>query len=262
MAEPVKRKTLIVGNWKCNCDLAFIRDFINNSLNKVVINTSILEVMIAPPMIHIPAVKALLTSPISVMAQNVSACPKGSYTGEVNAESLKDFGIDWVLLGHSERREIFQDTAEKILMKLDEAHKQNMNVLLCIPDRLDEKDFTKSWTLMEKKLEFVRDKNVDWKRIALVYEPVPGVAAKRAVTAETVNDACEKIRTWLQEKVEGGEEVRVLFAGAITETNCKLYLAQPHIDGFLLGKESLLPVFAQIVKITNDAKGDPDASPK
>eukprot|EP00826_Nyctotherus_ovalis_P003260 TRINITY_DN10661_c0_g1_i12.p1 TRINITY_DN10661_c0_g1~~TRINITY_DN10661_c0_g1_i12.p1 ORF type:complete len:248 (-),score=19.98 TRINITY_DN10661_c0_g1_i12:244-987(-) len=195
MAEPVKRKTLIVGNWKCNCDLAFIRDFINNSLNKVVINTSILEVMIAPPMIHIPAVKALLTSPISVMAQNVSACPKGSYTGEVNAESLKDFGIDWVLLGHSERREIFQDTAEKILMKLDEAHKQNMNVLLCIPDRLDEKDFTKSWTLMEKKLEFVRGNFRSTRRQERRLEAhCAGVRARARSGGQTRGHCCNRER--------------------------------------------------------------------
>jgi len=161
MAEQAKmdlerRKTLIVGNWKCNCDLAFLRELINNTLNKISFNTSVLDVMIAPPLIHIPAVKALLTSPISVIAQNVSGHSKGSYTGEVNAESLKDFGIDWVILGHSERREIFQDTAEKIIMKIEEAHKHNINVILCIPDKLDEKDFCKSWTLMEKKLEFIR----------------------------------------------------------------------------------------------------------
>ena len=80
------------------------------------------------------------------------------------------------------------------------------------------------------------EKNVNWKRIVLVYEPVPGPAPKRAVTAETVNDACEKIRTWLKEKLEEGigKGVRLLFAGPITETNCKLYLAQPSIDGFLV----------------------------
>ena len=157
MAEPpkehVKRKALIVGNWKCNCELSSVKDVVDN-----LYNISALDVMIAPPLVHIPAVKALLMNPLIVIAQNLSAYPKGSYTGEVNAESLKDFGIDWVIVGQSERRELFQDTEERILAKIDEAHKQNINVILCIPDRLDEKDFAKSWTAIEKKLNGLHGK--------------------------------------------------------------------------------------------------------
>ena len=162
MAEPtkehVKRKALIVGNWKCNCELSSVKDVVDNLYNKSAFNSSALDVMIAPPLVHIPAVKALLMNPLNVIAQNLSAYPKGSYTGEVNAESLKDFGIDWVIIGQSERRELFQDTEDRILMKIDEAHKQNINVILCIPDKLDEKDFGKSWTVIEKKLNALQGK--------------------------------------------------------------------------------------------------------
>ena len=153
--EPQKRKVLIVGNWKCHGDLTYVKEMVNNMLNKIVFDKNLLDVFTAPPLIHIPAAKAMLTSSVGLAAQNVSAHPKGSFTGEVNAESLKDFGIEWVIVGAAERRELLQDTEEKIAMKIDEAHKQGINVVLCIPDKLDEKDTGKAWQSMEKQLVFL-----------------------------------------------------------------------------------------------------------
>jgi len=154
MVEPIKKRTLIIGNWKCHCDLSYVKELVNNMLNKLTINTSLLEVMIAPPLVHIPAAKAMLTAPITICAQNVSAHPKGSYTGEVNAESLKDFGIDWVIVGHSERRELMGETEEKLAAKAEEAHKQGMGIILCIEDKLDERDPVKAWAAIAKQLQF------------------------------------------------------------------------------------------------------------
>ncbi len=154
--EPIPKRTLIIGNWKCHCDLPYVKELVNNMLNKISFNPSLLEVMIAPPLVHIPATKAMLTAPITIAAQNVSAYPKGSYTGEVNAESLKDFGIDWTIVGHSERRELFQETEEKIAAKVEEAQKQGMGVILCVVDRLDERDVAKAWTAIEKQLAFFK----------------------------------------------------------------------------------------------------------
>ena len=157
--EPVAKKTLIVGNWKCHCDLPYVKELVNNMLNKITFDPNVMEVIIAPPLVHIPAAKAMLTSSILFAAQNVSAFPKGGYTGEVNAETIKDFGIDWVILGHSERRELFQDTEDKIAAKAEEALKQGMNLILCIPDKLEERDPAKAWQAMEKQLAFFQGKS-------------------------------------------------------------------------------------------------------
>ena len=247
MEEETTKKTLIVGNWKCHCDLPYVKEIINNMLNKLTFNPEVIDVMIAPPLIHIPSAKALLTAPIGIVAQNVSAYPKGSYTGEVNAESLKDFGVEWIIVGHSERRDLFQDTEERVAMKAEEVHKQGLNVLLCIPDRLDERDPAKAWQAIEKQLALFKgrlmfrltlniEKKIDWKKTVLVYEPVAGTGTNRTITIEHVEEVCGQIRKWVHENTapEVGDSVRVIYAGPITETNCKLYVTQKNVDGFLV----------------------------
>lgn len=243
--EPKKRKALIVGNWKCHGDLVYVKEVVNNMLNKITFDTNILEVITAPPFVHIPAAKAMLTSQINFAAQNVSAYPKGAFTGEVSAESLKDFGIDWAIVGHSERRELFQDTEDKIAARIEEAQKQGMNVILCIPDRLEERDFAKAWLTIEKQLEYFLgkriyyryvEKKVDWKKTVIAYEPLVSSVAKRSVTIEHVEEVCEQIRKWIGEKVapEVAEDIRILFAGTVNESSCKVYMMQKDVDGFLV----------------------------
>jgi len=107
-----KRSYLVGGNWKSNGTVSFVSDIINNTLNKMRFDEGKTEVVVAPMIIHVPSAKAMLHSNVQVGAQNVSAAATGSHTGEVSAEQIKDFGLHWVIVGHSERRQHFFETDE------------------------------------------------------------------------------------------------------------------------------------------------------
>lgn len=111
----------MVGNWKSNGSVSFVREITNDLLNKLKYNLDKLDVIVAPMIIHIPSAKAMLNNHILVCAQNVSANPCGAYTGEVSAEQISDFGINWVIIGHSERRTIFNESDETVAKKVERA---------------------------------------------------------------------------------------------------------------------------------------------
>ena len=112
--EGTQRKYIIGGNWKCNGTVQFIKDFVGDVLNKAEFNQDRLEVVIAPISIHIASVKALLKDTIKVSAQNMSTTGNGAFTGEISGEQLKDFDIQWIIIGHSERRTLFNETNERV----------------------------------------------------------------------------------------------------------------------------------------------------
>ena len=113
-----KKRYLVGGNWKSNGSVTFVNDMINTVLNKMKYDNHRLDVVVAPMIIHVPSTKAMLLSHIHVGAQNVAASPTGAQTGEVSAEQLKDFGLHWVIVGHSERRGLFFEADEVVAQKL------------------------------------------------------------------------------------------------------------------------------------------------
>lgn len=109
-AEKISRRLFIGGNWKCNGTTKSATTLINDTVNKIVFNNKKMEILISPVYIHLLGVKQMLSKKIYLAAQNLSPFPNGPYTGEITAEQLKDFGINWVLLGHSERRSYFKES--------------------------------------------------------------------------------------------------------------------------------------------------------
>lgn len=112
------RKMIVAGNWKSNGTIQSTKDLVNGVLNKAEFDTEKVEVIVTPIYIHIASVKALLNDKIKVGSQNISQTGNGAYTGEISAEQLKDFDIQWVLIGHSERRTIFKETDDIIAAKV------------------------------------------------------------------------------------------------------------------------------------------------
>jgi triosephosphate isomerase len=111
-ADKVARRLFIGGNWKCNGSITSIQSLIKDTVNQIKFDTSKLQVLVSPVALHLPAAKGLLNPKVILSAQNVSQFKNGAYTGEVSAQQLKDFGIDWTLIGHSERRTYFAETNE------------------------------------------------------------------------------------------------------------------------------------------------------
>lgn len=118
-AEKVARRLFIGGNWKCNGTVKSTETLINNTINKIAFDTSKLQVLVSPVSLHLPAAKKLLNSKIILSAQNVSQFKDGAYTGEVSAKQLKDFGVDWTIIGHSERRTYFGESDDVIILYYD-----------------------------------------------------------------------------------------------------------------------------------------------
>ena len=120
-ASAPERKYIIGGNWKCNGTLQSVKDLITEVLNKSQFDDSRVEVIVAPVSIHIASVKALLNDNVKVACQNVSQTGKGAYTGEISCEQLKDFDINWVIIGHSERRSLYSETDAVVAAKTAQA---------------------------------------------------------------------------------------------------------------------------------------------
>lgn len=132
MDSSIARKYIIGGNWKCNGTLQSIKDLVNGTINQVAFDDSKVEVIIAPVNIHIATVKALVNPAVKVAAQNVSKTGKGAFTGEVSCDQLKDFDIQWVIIGHSERRALFGETDEIVATKVAQAQETGLNSIVCI----------------------------------------------------------------------------------------------------------------------------------
>ena len=119
--ESAKKKFIIGGNWKCNGTMNSINELISGVLNTMEFNNEQVEVVVAPISIHIASVKALLNAKIKVACQNMSDTGNGAFTGEISAEQLRDFDVDWVLIGHSERRTLYNESNELVASKIKKA---------------------------------------------------------------------------------------------------------------------------------------------
>lgn len=117
--EKVARRLFIGGNWKCNGSVKSTESLIKDTVNKITFDNSKLQVLVSPVALHLPAAKSLLNPKVILAAQNVSQFKNGAYTGEISAQQLKDFGIDWTLIGHSERRSYFGETNDVTLIYHD-----------------------------------------------------------------------------------------------------------------------------------------------
>jgi len=130
----------IGGNWKCNGTVQSVKDLVNDVLNKATFSDDKLEIVVAPIAIHIASVKALLNTQIKVACQNMSASGKGAFTGEISGEQLRDFDVNWVLIGHSERRTLYAETDAIVSTKVTQAQEIGLNSIVCIGETLEQRE--------------------------------------------------------------------------------------------------------------------------
>lgn len=250
------RKFYVGGNWKSNGTLKFVKEHIDAVVNKLVFDPEKVEVMVAPTFIHLALAKELLAPKIILSSQNISPFAKGAYTGEIAAEHLKDLGIQWAIIGHSERRSHFTESDERVAQKVVEALKEGLFVVLCIGEKLDEREAGKTWDVCKRQLDAVRAKEIDWSKIVIAYEPVWAIGTGKVASPEQAQEVHALIRTWLHDSVSPivAQDTRVIYGGSVDDKNCEVLIKQPDVDGFLVGGASLKPAFTQIVKSCNEAK--------
>jgi triosephosphate isomerase len=247
------RLPFIAGNWKMNKTigeaLVLVRE-LKPSISK----TEGVEVAVSPPFTALFAVhKELEGSSIRLAAQNLFWEEKGAYTGEVSPLMLKEVGCQYVILGHSERRQFFGETDETVNRKIKAALIQELKAIFCIGETLNEREEGKTFSVIERQIRGgLKDiKKEEMKRIVIAYEPVWAIGTGKTATPEQAEEVHRFIRERLERLYlrEIAEEVRIQYGGSVTPENIKGLMSQKNIDGALVGGASLKSdTFSKIVR--------------
>ena len=236
------RKKIVAGNWKMNNDLAQSESLIAELLTKLPQTTA--EVMIAPTFVNLAtAVQKTKGSKVEVIAQNMHFAENGAYTGEISAQMLTSIGVKTTILGHSERREYFNETDEALAKKTDTALKHNMRVVFCIGEKLAERKANKHFDVVREQIEkaLFHLSAQAWESIILAYEPVWAIGTGETATPEQAQEMHAFIRKIIADKYgnEIAQNVSILYGGSANPKNAKDIFAQKDVDGGLIGGASL-----------------------
>jgi len=248
------RRLLVGGNWKSNGTKKFIKTFSKSCLNNIKYDSSKVEIVIAPIALHLGEALAHINNGIHVSAQNLSAFDEGAFTGEITASQLVDFGIDWTILGHSERRHIMGESNAFVATKVKKADDFGLNTIACIGETLDERESGNTMQVCEDQLNAIREQLDDWSKIVIAYEPVWAIGTGKTATSEQAQEVHEEVRGWLAKNVsqEAADKTRILYGGSVTDENADELIRNPDVDGFLVGGASLKPAIEKIVQACND----------
>jgi len=244
------RKFFVGGNWKMNGTKASIDEIIAFlTAGPLDPNT---EVVVGVSPCYLDYVRSKLPASIGVAAQNCYKADKGAFTGEICPAMIKDCGCEWVILGHSERRNVFDETDQLIGEKVAFALGAGLKVIPCIGEKLEEREAGKTTEVCFRQLKVIADNVSDWSKVVLAYEPVWAIGTGKTATPEQAQEVHAAIRTWLTENVsaEVAESTRILYGGSVSAGNCRDLAACPDIDGSLVGGASLKPDFVQIINAT------------
>jgi len=241
------RKFFVGGNLKMNGSQEFIRNLAER-LNSGSFNEDV-EVVIAPPALYLDQTRKSVRKEIGVAAQNSFNATSGAYTGEISPEMLKDIDIEWVILGHSERREIFKESDEFVASKIAHALKAGVKVIGCIGEKLEERESGATNDVITRQLTAIANKVTDWTNVVIAYEPVWAIGTGKVATPQQAQEAHEFIRKWLEKNVseETAQNTRIIYGGSVNAGNAPELGKQPDVDGFLVGGASLKPEFVTII---------------
>jgi len=247
------RLPFIAGNWKMNKTAAEAVDLVRQ-IRASLSGVAGVEVAVAPPHTALYAVqKELEGSSIVLAAQNLFWEEKGAYTGEISPRMLKELGCRYVIIGHSERRQLFGETDETVNKKMRAALNQGLNPIFCIGETLKEKEEEKAFdvigTQLRKGLQGVTEKEME--KVVIAYEPVWAIGTGKTATPQQAGDVHHFIRLRLETLYTPGiaDGVRIQYGGSVTPENVKGLLSQRDIDGALVGGASLkAETFSKIVR--------------
>ena len=208
------------------------------------------DVALCVPAILIPAMaKAAKGSNIAIGAQNMHWEPKGAYTGEISADMLKECGVQYVIVGHSERRQYFGETDETVNKRTRAVIAAGMTPVTCVGETLEEREGGVTEKVLDRQLETGLAGIADITKVVIAYEPVWAIGTGRTATDRQAQETIAYIRRKIAELFGGtaAQKVRILYGGSMNAGNCKGLMAQPDIDGGLIGGASLKAEFADIV---------------
>ncbi|MCM3585122.1 triose-phosphate isomerase [Mesobacillus maritimus] len=237
------RKPIIAGNWKMHKTLSEAKKFIEDVNGLVPSADKVESVVCAPALFLGQLVEAANNHDLKIGAQNMHFEESGAFTGEVSPKALEDIGVNYVIIGHSERREMFNETDESVNKKTLAAFKYNLVPIVCCGETLEQRENGETnelvGTQVKKALEGLTEEQA--KQTVIAYEPIWAIGTGKSSTAEDANEVCAYIRKVVAEQFspEVAEAVRIQYGGSVKPANIKEYMSQPDIDGALVGGASL-----------------------
>jgi len=259
MGVEVMRIPVIAGNWKMNKTIiesvALVKE-----LKDFVRGIEGVEIVICPPFTSLWVTKEIIHGTnIHLGAQNMYKEEKGAFTGEISPLMLKDIGCEYVVLGHSERREHFKETSEEVAKKTKAAFSVNLIPIVCVGENLEERENGKTKSVIEQEIKalFSEIDSTLAGRIIIAYEPIWAIGTGKSASSQDTNLIVKFIRELFSSEFGSkvAERMRILYGGSVDPKNINEFMNESEIDGALVGGASLHALsFSQIVKISNTIK--------
>ena len=229
-------------------------DALAEALKRALADVTAVDIAVAPTFLAIPAVAARLRhSNIGVACQNVAVEIQGAYTGEVSAEMLKTAGVQYAIVGHSERRQLFGDTDAIVGKKVQACFRAGLAAILCVGETLPEREAGQEETVVARQLEAgLAGLSADQVgTVTIAYEPVWAIGSGKAATPEQAEQVAAQLRLVLREALgdDVADKTRILYGGSVKSSNIAAYMREPNVDGALVGGASLdVAEFGNIVR--------------
>ncbi len=249
----MSRRPIIAGNWKMNNTKAETTELL--TALKPLVADAAAEVVVCVPYTAIDTAASIIKgSNIKLGAENVHWAEKGAFTGEISAKMLVELGVEYVIIGHSERRQYFGETDQTVNMRVKAALAAGLKPIICVGESLEEREAGKTEEVVTRQTKAAFDgigkENIE--NTVIAYEPIWAIGTGKTATAEEANATIKVIRDTMAELYCAKcaeEKVRIQYGGSMNPKNAKELMAQPNIDGGLIGGASLKAVdFSQVVK--------------
>ena len=236
------RKKIVAGNWKMNNGLQETELLINELAKET--NHSGCEVMIAPSFVSLKtSIDYLKNKDIEVVSQNVHQKNNGAYTGEISAKMLSSIGIKTTIIGHSERREYFNETHEILKNKVDTSLENSINIIFCFGEELKDRKNNNHFRIISNQISesLFHLSSSEWDNIILAYEPVWAIGTVETASSDQVQEMHSFIRNFIAQKysTELAQKISILYGGSVKPNNAKEIFSMEDVDGGLIGGASL-----------------------
>ncbi len=237
------KKKIVAGNWKSNTGINEAKELAESIAEGLAMRSGYCRVIIAPPTPYIGALKAIANGKLALAAQNSSAYHEGAYTGEVTPTMLAGVGATYVIVGHSERRQLFAETNEVVARKLQHVLEAGLFAILCVGETLEERENGLAKTVVEQQLQSAMLSTVNRDEVGNVivaYEPVWAIGTGKTATTDQAGEMHTFIRSLLAKTYDtAADEVAILYGGSVKPENAPELFACNDVDGALVGGASL-----------------------
>jgi triosephosphate isomerase len=251
------RKPIIAGNWKMYKTLVEAEDFVAKLKEKQVDHKKVETVICAPALFLNQLVQASKGTFISIGAQTMHEEKEGAFTGEISGHQLQDLGVNYVVIGHSERRQYFNETDDTVNQKVQAAFDYQLTPIICVGETLEQREQNETENIVSNQvmaaLEGISEENV--KNSIIAYEPIWAIGTGKTATADDANDVCQAIRETILDGFgeEVASSVRIQYGGSVNPENIEELLSKEHIDGALVGGASLqVESFVKLLEVAEN----------